>query len=266
MNGLTLHCGASSVTRDAVINTNTPSPTDTWFPIAHETLIQRVWSAVETLGMRVSDQTHALTKDGARYFGLLQIESDQQRGDDYSYVLGMRNAHDQSFTAAVSAGSRVFVCDNLCFSGEITIARKHTRYIERDLPILVSRAVGLLSQKWTSMDERIALYKRSEVNDSTAHDLIIRSLDAGAITNTQIPKIVAEWRAPRHPEFVDCGKTMWRLLNSFTEVAKSNPTQELSPRTLRLQGLLDTHLGFAMDRGVSQEGLEVGAAEIHVNN
>jgi hypothetical protein len=28
----------------------------------------------------------------------------------------------------------VFVCDNLAFSGEIKIARKHTRFIVRDLP------------------------------------------------------------------------------------------------------------------------------------
>jgi hypothetical protein len=65
---------------------------------------------------------------------------------------------------------------------------------------------------------------------------------------------------------VDCGKTVWRLLNSFTEIAKSNPTQELAPRTIRLQGLLDSHLGFATQRAVSEEGLEVGAATIHVNN
>ena len=266
MNGLTLHCGANAVTREAVINTHTPAPTETWFPIAHETLIQRVWTAVEQMGMKVTDETHALTKDGARYFGLLQVEMPNQKGADYSYVLGMRNANDQAFTAAVSAGSRVFVCDNLAFTGEITIARKHTRFIERDLPILVGRAVGLLNQKWTSMDERIALYKRSEVSDTQAHDLIVRSLDCGAITTTQIPKIVAEWRAPRHPEFVDAGKTMWRLLNSFTEVAKSNPTQELAPRTVRLQGLLDTHLGFKLANAVSQDGLEVGAATVVVNN
>ena len=214
--------------------------------------------------MRVTDQTHALTKDGARYFGLLQVEMPTQRGSDYSYVLGMRNAHDQSFSASISAGSRVFVCDNLAFTGEITIARKHTRFMERDLPILTARAVGLLAQKYTSMDERIALYKSSQMNDSTAHDLIIRALDCGAITNNQIPKIVAEWRKPRHQEFSE--RTVWSLMNSFTEIAKANPTQELAPRTIRLQGLLDSHLGFAVDRTVSQEGLEVGAATIAVNN
>lgn len=265
MNGLTLHCGAASVTREAVINVPTPAATETWFPIAHETLIQRVQSAVEAIGMKVNDQCHALTKDGARYFGLLQVESPRQASSDYSYVVGLRNSHDQGFSAALSVGSRVFVCDNLCFTGEITIARKHTRFMERDLPILTSRAVGLLAQKWTTMDERIALYKRSQVSDSTAHDLIVRSLDAGAITTTQIPKILAEWRAPRHEEFNIHGKSMWRLLNSFTEIAKANPTQELAPRTIRLHGLLDTHLGFTMDREISTDGLEQDAATIKIN-
>jgi hypothetical protein len=38
------------------------------------------------------------------------------------------------------------VCDNLSFSGEVRLARKHTSRIEADLPALVNRAVGQLGE------------------------------------------------------------------------------------------------------------------------
>ena len=48
------------------------------------------------------------------------------------------------YPAGLVLGAAVFVCDNLSFSGEVKLARKHTSMIERDLPGLVGRAVGLL--------------------------------------------------------------------------------------------------------------------------
>jgi hypothetical protein len=34
------------------------------------------------------------------------------------FALGIRNAHDKSFRLAVTVGYRVFVCENLAFSGD----------------------------------------------------------------------------------------------------------------------------------------------------
>ena len=58
----------------------------------------------------------------------------QTSSEDYCWVLGLRNSHDKTFPAGIVAGASVFVCDNLSFSGEIKFARKHTRFIVRDLP------------------------------------------------------------------------------------------------------------------------------------
>ena len=88
-------------------------------------------------------------------------------------------------------GSAVFVCGNLAFSGEIKIARKHTRFVVRDLPGLVSGAVGQLSDRWHAQAQRIDAYGR-QLTDVQAHDLIVRALDNRAITITQVPAILKE--------------------------------------------------------------------------
>jgi len=265
MTGLMLHCGANNATREQVAAVQTPPNTATWFPIAHETLIQRVEQALGSMNMRVTQAAHALTKGGNRYFGLLQVANCQKTMDDYAYVLGLRNAHDMAFTASFVVGASVFVCDNLSFSGEIRVDRKHTKEIERDLPILTSRAVGLLSQKWNVMNDRIARYKEVEVTDQQAHDFIIRSLDVEATTLKQVPAILKEWRTPRHPEFAE-RKSAWRLFNAYTEVAKESSLTLLPRRTISLHALMDGQVGFAAPADKVVEGLEADAATVAINN
>jgi hypothetical protein len=119
-------------------------------------------------------------------------------------------------------GSSVFICDNLSFSSEITVARRHTTHVKRDLPQLMARAVGQLSRKWANQDKRFDAYKQHELSNVQAHDLLIRALDVRAVTTTQIPHILTEWRAPRHPEFVQAGPTAWRFFNACTEIAKDS--------------------------------------------
>lgn len=241
---LVLHCGASKVDRAEVAKVRTPANTDSWFPIPHLDFVQRVETALEASKMRVVSEAHSLTKEGNRYFGLFQIANGQATGADYSYILGLRNSHDKSFPAGLVVGSQVFVCDNLAFSGEIKIARKHTRFIHDDLPRLTANAVGMLAEKWTLMTDRIARYKTAEITDAEAHDFTIRALDVEACTVQQIPSIISEWRTPRHPEFAEA-KSAWRLFNAFTEVGKAASLAVLPKRTISLHGLMDAQVGFA---------------------
>lgn len=129
------------------------------------------------------------------------------------------------------------------FSGEIKFGRKHTRFINRDLPQLVSRSIGQLLAKWHDQDKRIAAYKEAEITDIEAHDLVIRATDVGVCSNRLIPPVLHEWREPRHNAFV--GRNVWSLFNAFTEALKDGSLAELPKRTEALHGLLDTHVGLA---------------------
>jgi uncharacterized protein DUF932 len=241
---LTLHCGAASVGREEVSRVYTPDPTETWCPVPHHRLIEQVETALNTLDMEVVNQSHALTKDGNRYFGLLQVArangggaEEGERERDYAFVAGLRNSHDKSFPAGLAIGAGVFVCDNLSFSGEVQFTRRHTSRILEALPILTAEAVSKLQHGWTKQDARINGYKDQQLTDEQVHDIVIRSLDTKAITTAQLPRILHEWRNPRHDEFKI--RNIWSLFNSFTEVMKSTALSELPRRTIKLQGILD---------------------------
>lgn len=233
---LAMHCGGHVASRDEVASVPTPEPTDTWCPINHHDFLIGIKDALVRSGLRVVGEAHGLAKNRNRYFGMLQL-ANGSRHEDYSLVVGIRNSHDKSFPAGLVCGSGCFVCDNLAFSGEIRISRKHTRWINRDLPHLISRAVGKLGDLRHKQDFRIASYKMRSLSDPEAHDLMVRALDARVITSTRIPKVVREWRNPRHDEFKN--RNVWSLFNSFTEVMKETSLFDRPRRTMALHGLMD---------------------------
>ncbi len=239
---LMLHRGAYEVSRDELVRTATPERTRTWVPIPHNALLTGVQSALERVGLAVKSESHALGRDGDRYFGLLRV-SDNRDVSDFGLTIGVRNSHDQSFPAGVVVGATVFVCDNLSFSGEVKLARKHTVHIGRDLPMLIDAAIGRLGDLRRSQDERFAAYKLRELSDAAVHDLLVQALDARVLPITKIPLALNEWRHPRHREFAE-GNTAWRLFNAVTEAEKGCDLQLLPRRTQALHGLLDAACGL----------------------
>jgi hypothetical protein len=179
----------------------------------------------------------------ARFFGLLQV-SDGLRANDFGLTIGVRNSHDQSFPAGLVVGATVFVCDNLSFSGEIKLARKHTIHIARDFPQLIDAAIGQLGTLRRSQETRFAAYKQHELTDAAAHDLLVQALDARVLPVTKIPLALEEWRTPRHPVFEEHGKSAWRFFNAITEAVKGSDLQILPRRTQALHGILDAACGL----------------------
>lgn len=238
---LILHCGAAEVPRKALATVPTPASTETWRPIQHEQFVRQVEWELPRYGLDIVAEAHALTHDSSRYFGLIQVQNGCN-SPDYSWVLGLRNSHDKTLTAGLVAGSQVFVCDNLAFSGEVSVSRKHTSYILEDLPGLIGNALGRLLLMFKSQDQRVERYRATRLNDADAHDLTIKALDAGVVCASKIPELLHEWREPRYQEFEP--RTVWSYFNATTEVLKG-ALHVLPKRTQSLYKICDDFVGVA---------------------
>lgn len=260
-NGLILHAGAEAANLRDVANVITPDAEAGWHPVSHLSIVEQVKASLTERHMTVASEAYALFKGGARMFGVLELVNGQN-ADDYALTVGIRNSHDKSFAAGAALGSRVFVCDNLAFSGEITFARKHTINILRDLPQLISASIGRLIDLRGWQDKRIAAYKTFDLTDAMAHDIIVRSLDRRVIGPIKMVDVLKEWRTPSYPDFEP--RTAWSLFNAFTEVAKTGPARELPRRTQALHGLMDEVAGVIRpDAARVLDGVE--DAEVAVN-
>jgi len=106
-----IHAGAEHVDYAAVQELETPEGTDTHCPIAHRDVVDMVKYSLGFYGHDVTTEHHAITPDGARYFGILCLKSPY---GDYTDMVGLRNSHDKKFPIGSSVGSQVCVCEQPC--------------------------------------------------------------------------------------------------------------------------------------------------------
>ncbi len=237
------------ITRKDIMNVVTPQRTETWVPLPHHRLLEEAERALELSGLHVVNERHALTRGGNHYFAVLQVTNGISEGE-YHSVVGLRNSHDKSFVAGLACGSRVMVCSNLSFWGEVVISRKHTPYIERDLPRLMFDALGQLNELRSFQEHRIAAYKESSMSESETNNILIRAIDEKVIAPSKIPHVLECWRGRgKHvwSEEINAAfqiQTAWRLFNAFTFVLQQASIFSLPRRTQALHLLMDHTVGL----------------------
>lgn len=240
MSTLMMHDGGKTVERGIVLDSPTPSATKTHVPVPHGKFLNSVLDALKFHNYEIQAESHGLSHGGDRYFGTLQLTNGTR---DYGLMLGLRNDHAKTFPASLCAGSRVFVCDNLAFSGEIKISRRHTRHILQDLPPLIGRMTGRLANYYNNQERQFAAYKQAQLTDDRARSLMVEGVKRGVIGCTHLPKVLNAWENPPYEEFSD--PTVWRFFNAVTEVAKEWKIHNTMTRTQLLHGLCDLEVGLA---------------------
>ena len=225
----------NKVDSEQLAGVQTPEGTASHTPIPHHHLVKMTRETLDRAGLEVTEEEHALARGGQRYFGGFALKGQDVTGDDRRIVLGLRNAHDKSFAASIAAGNQMMVCENLCFSSDVKLARRHTTHILGDLPRVLASAVARVTSHWQDMGKRIGAYQQTEVRDAAA--MIVDLVDAKAFPARDIYKAVEEFRNPRHEEFK--GGSLWTLYNSITENLKGGDLTKLADRTMRMQSIFD---------------------------
>lgn len=273
MTNLMLHCGASLKEKDSFEICHEPESLGPRHnPIPHRTLIDLTLAQMDSQGMRVVNEAYATTADGNRFFGLIEVGTPEpERSEDaieviegefvditpvakytreqFHTVVGLRGGHDQSMSRGFVAGSSVFVCDNLCFSGEVKMMTKSTTNLMDRLPDLIGESVAKVKLLAHKQEERFAKYQEVELSNTVADAAIAQLVRIGAINPSQTLRVIKEWDEPRFEEFAE-RRDIWRLHNAVTEVYKptddNRPTQlaTTAGRGMKLTALCD-ELAFA---------------------
>lgn len=226
---LCLHTGAGLVNPDELRALPMPAPTPTHVPVAHADVVEMLRYALGFYGHEVTEEHHAVTPDGARYFGILSLRSAHGAGGEpWTDTVGLRNSHDKTFPIGIAFGARVFVCDNLSFSGDHVIRRRHTAHARRDLPGLVAEVIAPLRERRLAQARALALYQETPLDEARANDAILTLYRRGVIGVTRIADILEGWEAPPYDWG---GKTAWRLFNAATHALNGRIAE--NPATTR---------------------------------
>lgn len=261
-----MHCGAESVPYPQIVTMETPPPTDTHLPIPHHHFFEMARDGLTQQGYAIRDIRHYLNREGAHYFALMRlIHQDEELLDQesvgYGVMCALRNSHDKMFAASLAIGAKVFVCDNLSFSGDIVVGRKHTPNIWSELPEIFSGAISKIRVMRKRQEVRFAEYKEAPLSDKIVDHLIMETYRQGIINLKRIGKVNDEWHDPS----ADHGdKSVWRYFNAVTAAlgpASANQLIQLPKKTIDLHLLLDSYCHIDLE----DEPVEGEAEELAVH-
>lgn len=232
----TLLSYGGKLTREQLALVETPPGTATHRPIPHAEVVEAL---IETLGFRhigVVKDEYAVSKDGMKMFGALDLDTGMH---GYRFSIGIRNAHDKSMRLAMTVGYRVFVCENMAFSGDFQpVLAKHSKNFS--LTSALAIGVDLMQRNFDGMRMQVEAWRGSQLSEMTAKLIIYRAF---VEADLEVPRHLARpvhdlYFNPKHDEFQP--RTLWSLSNAFTSAFKELEPIPQFRATAKLAGFLQS--------------------------
>lgn len=215
---LLAHCGTHKVSRDDLRHLPLPEGTRTHQPVSHFAVVEALVDSLAFRQISVVRDEYAVSPDGLRMFGVLDLDAGCGSGCGFS--IGIRNSNDKRMRLALTAGYRVFVCDNMAFQGDFTpVLYKHSRRLE--LLEVISIGVDRIQRNLAPLRRRIADWHAREVGDAEAKLIIYRAFveEGLPVPKHLMREVHRQYFEPAHEEFVP--RTLWSLSNAFTSAFKA---------------------------------------------
>lgn len=227
------------VTMEQAFAIKVPEKTRTYSPVGNEDLWKMLQQTAQERGLELGMPNMGVAHKGQRLFGSVEITNQDHLEDEVRLMLGFRNSYDRTMSVGICFGSRVFVCENMCFTGytsdnEEAVGQVHHRHQMDVMDGLQERLNDAMDKFEVFKSYQNDFYNRlkeHKLSDAMAHDLIINSVRAGAITAKDCFPIAEDWKFQAegptnqaeqdryHPEFAP--RNAWSLFNCYTEKAKS---------------------------------------------
>lgn len=234
MEGLLAHCGTTKVDRNFLQTLELPEATDTFQPIAHSVLVDAVEESLSYRRIRLERSEFAVSKDGMKMFGLLEVNHEF---DGIRFAIGLRNANDKSMRVGMVAGYRVFVCDNMAFSGDFNpMLNKHSKNL--DLIESVSMGVDRIQRNWEPLKNAISIKRETFIDEPDAKMFIYE-----AFTKNKFP--VSLFKSVHDEYFDKSDFTIWGIEQAFTESFKKLLPVSQYEQTSRFGKLLNNSFQLA---------------------
>lgn len=221
---LVAHCGVRKVTREDLLSIPVPEGTRTHQPLSHHEIVEKLDEALSFRHLQVKRDEYAVSSDGMKMFGIMDLDSEFEWGN---FSIGLRNSNDKSMRLALTAGYRVFVCDNMAFSGDFApLLHKHTRNL--DLLDSISIAVDRICRNFSTTEMQVREMRELGLSDNDAKVLIYRVFIERAVKSVPrslMPVVHENYFKPALDAFVP--RNLWSLSNAFTSAFKKlRPTTQ----------------------------------------
>ena len=220
------------VEREYLANLQTPAPMGSrhapypFFNFATDTV-----NAIQDAGFTIEAEDYAITKDENRMFGLLNVSRPvapvapyrpfQKWRPKWNLLVALRGAHVQSISRGLAIGSRVLVCSNLCFHGDLgNWKSKQTTNIADRIPEMVRDAVSGLGHAGERLTVDFNKFSDTEITTAQGDNVLLDIFRSGGFSPSQLGRAIEDWDSCSVEEHTANGRNLWWLFNSATHALK----------------------------------------------
>jgi hypothetical protein len=236
---LLLHSGGESASMEELAAIPLPKETHSYKPVSHQALASMLGAMASDLlpEFELVNTQFGLARDGQQMFG---VHTFKNGSSAMGLSIGFRNSYNKSLSVGIAVGGQVFVCDNLCLQGDVTVLKKHTLNVVSSIESLALSAIYRSRSAFNHIQEDAEIMKGIPLSDEDAYRTIGLIYGRGIITPRQIPVVKKEWLEPSHDDFA--GRNIWSFYNAVTEALKSSPPQSIMERHLAIHKQLTNHV------------------------
>ena len=238
MSSLLMHAGGEYVTLDDLRAVPIPEETETYKPVNHWDLAVNLQKASQTLltDCKLANAQYGLARKGNQMFGVLTYR--QGPDDPLGLSIGFRNSYDKSMCVGIAIGAEIFICDNLAFTGEIAIMRRHTANVLQDLEELIITTIYRSRNNFLKIQEDSDRMRLAGLCDDDAFRMLGLLFGRAVLSPRQLPVVKKEWLAPTHDAFQE--RTLWSFYNACTAALKSCQPNRIMEKHIELHQVLAT--------------------------
>ena len=148
--------------------------------------------------------------------------------EDTMPCLGIRHSNRGRFSAQMTIGRSVLVCDNLMITGEYLFRKKHTSANANDLAFTIRQGLMQFLTEQQGISNSIDILKDKQLNSADVGRLYLTAGRRKLLPWSHIGKVDEYWNQPTHTEFTRDGSSGWRMYNAINTVAKDyNPVRQI---------------------------------------
>lgn len=211
--------------RQDLVHVPTPAPMGrSHSPYPFSRYVDQVEESLQFHGFDIMDQEYVVTQDDQQFFGMMEIRQhasdvDVIEAKGWTIQVGLRGSHNQTLPRGLLLGSRVIVCSNLCFHGNIgQFKTKQTTALSSRLPFLIRECLTHVPEMVEDQDVAFDRMKQREMSTTDVKASLVSLLDQNGLSAPQLGKAWNEWKQPSYDHGSD--PSVWRFFNAATEALK----------------------------------------------
>lgn len=227
--------GTNRVTESEVFNVPAVPFSKTFHPVHHRDLVLAVKEGVQAVGLEIVQSQYVLAAEGNRMFAVYDLS---QQNSELCWSIGIRNSLNKTVSIGICAGTKIFVCENLCFSGDFLAFRRHTSGLDIDeLSFLAYKAVRSMIPRLKALEAWQVGLRNYALPENHLKILLVEIMTNNVITPSKFHQFVDLYKN------VYRDNSLWSFHESATEILRESNLMTLPGKNKLLNQVIDSYIG-----------------------